>query len=166
MSTATEQQVKKTKSHAFGKDVYLLGRDADGEWIWLEAAQWDCGWYWGFGYVETYQDPHGKRPEKARDISSHSHWDGLVGKHGQDYYHHLGDISGFESVLTERESWELADLMKSFYRLRAVAEIYHMGNSHLTASVAVDLKNEAACKRINEVDLPKIFARVYQILTS
>lgn len=46
--------MKKEKRHAFGKDIYLLGVDADGTRYWLEAPSWDCGWYWGFGYVEVY----------------------------------------------------------------------------------------------------------------
>ena len=33
---------------------YLLGRDEEGINYWLEEPSWDCGWYWGFGYVETY----------------------------------------------------------------------------------------------------------------
>jgi hypothetical protein len=68
--------MNKKQSHAFGKDIYLLGKTTDGELIWLEAPSWDCGWYWGFGYVETYTN--NRRPDLAKDISSHSHFNGLV----------------------------------------------------------------------------------------
>ena len=47
------ETLKKRKSHAFGKDCYLIGRDKYGDLIWLEAAKWDCEWYWGFGYTHT-----------------------------------------------------------------------------------------------------------------
>ena len=38
--------MEKKKSHAFGKDVYLLGT-INGKMQWLEAPSWNCGWYWG-----------------------------------------------------------------------------------------------------------------------
>ena len=49
-----KKKMKKEKRFAFGKNIYLLGSDKDGVKYWLEEASWDCGWYWGFGYVETY----------------------------------------------------------------------------------------------------------------
>ena len=64
----TKELIKKEKDHAFGKDVYLLGKDAEGVKYWLESPSWDCGWYWGFGYVETYQ--RNWRPSLARDIEA------------------------------------------------------------------------------------------------
>jgi len=63
--------MKKTKKHAFGKDVYLLGKDKHGIYYWLESPKWDCGWYWGFGYIETYTN--NKQPQLAKDINSHEH---------------------------------------------------------------------------------------------
>ena len=30
--------MKKQKSHAFGKDIYLLGKDSDGTLYWLKAG--------------------------------------------------------------------------------------------------------------------------------
>lgn len=44
----------KQRSRAFGKKIYLLGEDKCGDRYWLEEPFWDCGWYWGFGYIETY----------------------------------------------------------------------------------------------------------------
>jgi hypothetical protein len=81
--------MNKRKSHAFNKDIYLLGKNRYGELVWLESPTWDCGWYWGFGYVETYTN--NKRPDLARDISSHSHFDGLVW--------HMGIIRPYEEIL-------------------------------------------------------------------
>ena len=67
--------MEKKKSHAFGKDVYLLGT-INGRYQWLEAPSWDCDWYWGFGYVEEYTR-HDK-PSASRDIVSHTHVDSLT----------------------------------------------------------------------------------------
>ena len=168
--------MNKKKTHAFGKDIYLLGKQADGDLIWLESASWDCDWYWGFGYIETYTNNN--RPDLAKDISSHSHWTGLVGrqeyydieKHcfrlGSDYIHHLNNNPNIaETVLTDDESWELADLMKTFYTLKDMAELYHSGNSHLTSKTKVNLKNEEQENYINKELIPKIFNRVYEILS-
>jgi len=167
--------INKQKTSAFGKDVYLLGVNKSGEYIWLESAKWDCDWYWGFGYIETYTN--NKYPAISKDITSHSHWSGLVGKQERynsdkqcfcldsKYVSHLNENPDIEStVLTDKESWELADLMQSFYTLRDTAEICHSGNSHLTTT-GIDLKNQELENHINKMLLPKIFERVYQILT-
>jgi hypothetical protein len=65
--------IKKQKSHAFGKDIYLIGVDEYKKKHWLEAPRWDCGWYWGFGYIETYTNNN--NPSYSDDIESHQHWD-------------------------------------------------------------------------------------------
>lgn len=168
--------ISKCKTKAFGKDVYLLGKDKNGDYIWLEAASWDCDWYWGFGYIETYTN--NKHPELSRDISSHSHWDSLVGKQeyydigkqcfrlSADYVHHLNENPNMEAtVLTDKESWQLADLMKSYYTLKEAAEFYKHGNSYYTTTgIENSLINPDAVKRINEVELPLIFRRIYELL--
>ena len=77
------KKIEKKKTEAFGKKTFLLGEDEEGVKYWLTAAKWDCGWYWGFGYIETYTN--NKNPNNARDISSHSHWNSsIVGK--KEYY--------------------------------------------------------------------------------
>ena len=165
----------KQKSHVFGKDVYLLGENKQGEKLWLEAAKWSCDGYWGFGYIETYTNNN--HPGQARDITSHSHWSGLVGKQeyydtekncfrlGSDYIHHLNDNPDMAfTVLTDAESWELTDLMQTFYTLRKTAALFRYGNSYLT-STSVDLIDRDIENHINNDLMPRIFARVYEILT-
>lgn len=165
----------KRKSRAFGRDIYLLGKNKRGELLWLEATSWDCNWYWGFGYIETYTN--NKRPDLVRDISSHSHWSGLIGKQERydrdkgcfvldsQYIHYFNENHDIaETVLTDKESRELADLMKSFYTLKDMAEIYHIGNSR-TSATGICLSDKAQEDNINQVLMPKIFNRVYQILS-
>lgn len=172
----TMERIEKRKSHAFGKDVYLLGTKKTGEKIWLGLAKWDCGWYWGFGYIEEYTNNN--YPDRSRDINSHSHWKGLMGKQeyydhkkgcfrlGNDYIHHLNDHPDMaDTVLTDSESWELADLMKTFYTLKETAELYHSGNSHIS-NPKLSLKNKRKENHINMVELPKVFERIYRILTN
>ena len=158
--------MNKQKSHAFGKDIYLLGQDSDGVNYWLESPSWDCGWYWGFGYVETYTN--NKNPSVARDIDSHQHFDGFVGfkKDNGDYVHHLNESPRLaETVLSNSESWELSDLMKRFYTLREAAGIFNRGTVHLTSNTRRDSTNKEFEKYINEVELPAIFEAVIDILS-
>ena len=177
----TIQKIEKKISRAFGKKVYLLGYDKDGQSVWLETPKWDCGWYWGFGHIERYQTRSGKicnNPENAHDCMSHTHWDSsIIGKHehydfekkcfclSSDYVHHINENKDFVSTtLTDNESWELSDLMKTFYALKETAQLFHHGHSNLTGK-GISLKNESLEKQINEVLLPQVFKRIDEILT-
>lgn len=157
-------KLKKRKTKAFGKDVYLLGVDEQGDYIWLEEAAWDCGWYWGFGYIETYTN--NKNPSKAKDIRSHSHYNGLVfhKDKNNNYLYHINEALK-ETVLHDSEAWELSDLMKSFYTLSKAAAVLGKGNSHYTTTTNADLTDKDMATKINEELLPLVFARVYEILS-
>jgi len=158
--------MNKQKSHAFDKDIYLLGVDEDGVRYWLEAPRWDCGWYWGFGYIETYTN--NLHPDLARDIDSHSHFDGLVWfkKDNGDYVYHINESPRFvETVVSDAEAWELSDLMKRFYVLKESAEIFNIGTAHFTSNTRHDSTNKNIEKYINEVELPKIFKAIMELLT-
>lgn len=158
--------MNKRKSNAFGKDVYLLGINEHDELVWLEAASWDCDWYWGFGYVEVYTNQ--EYPNRSHDISSHSHFDGLVWfkNKNNDYIHHLNESPRMkETVLSDNESWELSDLMKSFYALREAVAVIRRGGSHLSSTKNADFSNKEIARQINEDMMPVIFKRVYEILS-
>lgn len=45
------------------KKEFYFGTDQEGNKVYLEPASRDCGWYRGFGYVETY--------------TTHQHFDSL-----------------------------------------------------------------------------------------
>lgn len=44
---------KKIKQEKTNKGM-LLGIRKDGQKVWLSEPKWDCGWYWGFGYLGEY----------------------------------------------------------------------------------------------------------------
>jgi len=159
-----DKLIPKEKSHVFGKDIYLLGQFNDGKKFWLESASWDCDWYWGFGYIETYTNNN--RPSLSRDINSHQHYNSIIFKKdsNNNYMYRLLDSKEVLScVLTEDEQWILSDLMKSFYTLKGTAELFHSGNSHLTTT-PINLKDEKLEDHINRVLLPKIFEATYKLL--
>lgn len=152
--------MNKTKSNAFGKDCYLIGRDKNGDAIWLESAKWECGWYWGFGYVETYTSQ--LDPANSKDTTHHQHWSGLLGR--RLHSHHINEALE-ESVLSEEESWEISDLMKSFYTLKEAAEVLGRGGSNLTDKGNRDaIKSEQMVNEINEKMLPSLFQEIYKII--
>lgn len=154
--------MNKQKSHAFGNDTYLLGRDNHGDYLWLEVESWSCGWYWSAGHVETYTNP--LDPAKARDIKSHTHYNDLVGHQTQGgYVRHLNQILE-ESTLTDSESWQLADLMQSVYTLKSAAEVLGRGGSHLASTTLPAIKQPAMVKTINDIFLPALFNEIHALL--
>lgn len=172
----TQPTLKKTVRTAFGKKVYLLGRFNDGHTFWMKEPTWDCGWYWGVGYVNTYTRREGP---PAKDTQSHQHYDSLLfRKHeyydtakqtwrlGSDYLHILSDHPDVaECVLTTNEQWILSDLMKTAYTLQQAAETFGRGSSHLTGDAPILIQDKDLAKRINEVELPKIFRAIAELLT-
>lgn len=154
--------MKKETRHAFGKDIYLLGTDANGVKYWLEQAKFDCDWYWGGGYVETYTNNN--RPERARDINSHQHFDGLFFKGNTDG--HTAYKAFFtETPFTDSEIWKICELMKSFYIAREYSDMIYRGGAHYTKNPAKEtIKNETEYKRINETVIPSIMQELYKIL--
>jgi hypothetical protein len=156
--------LKKTKSYAFGKDTFLLGVDSDGVYYWLEAAKFDCSWYWGFGYVETYTN--NKNPKLSRDINSHQHFDGLFfnknkNKNGFDAFKDFF----VETPFTDSEIWRICELMKSFYIARQYSDMIYRGGAHYTSNPAKEtIKNESEYNRINTVVIPEILNKLYNIL--
>jgi hypothetical protein len=168
------EKIDKRVSTAFCKTIYLLGVDINGQNVWLEEAQWQCGWYWGFGYIEQYTN--NKNPGRSRDIISHSHFSGLLGNleyfdsvkncwlRESDYTYHINGNSTFRNTtLTDNEAWKLSDLMRTFYTLQKAAEVYTHGNSHWY-DPGLSLKSSVEAKHINDRLLPQIFKAVYKLL--
>ena len=154
--------MKKKIINKFGKH-YLLGINKDGDYVYLEEPSWDCGWYWGFGYLHTYTN--NKQPERSRDLSSHFHFDSTFlnkNKASCDVFKEYFK----ETVLTETEVWELVDYMKTFYTLKSAAELFKNGYSHQTERAKLEsLKSEEQRDLINQSWLPEVFARIRALLT-
>ena len=175
----TKCRLEKRKSHAFSKDIFLLGADAEGQLIWLEAPKWDCGWYWGFGYLESYTN--NKNPEIAKDINMHQHFSGFVGYQEKyniekgvwqkgEYIHNVYDSPKLlETTFTEKEGWKLSELFKQFYLLKDMAGYTHKtpAGCHLTISPIEqnDVRMKEWHKEINTVMIPKITDEIMRMLT-
>lgn len=140
---------KKIKQEKTNKGM-LLGIRKDGEKVWLSEPKWDCGWYWGFGYLGEYK--------RGRQVA---------------HYHLSSQLNGgsslenFESLTIEKDKrWTFLELAATAYALKNIAEVYGRGGSHYTTNpLAETIKNEAEVKRINEELLPAIFKEIENILT-
>lgn len=159
--------MEKQISHAFGKDVYLLGKDEKDINYWLAAAQWDCDWYWGFGYVGTYYN--NAPPSKAKDTRSHKWIKGsFLGRiEGAEYVHNIFDSKKIvEKTFTSEEGWTLSELLMTAYDLQAAAQLYHIGGSGVATNPLKNLLiSPGEWKRINQVLLPAIFSEIHKILS-
>lgn len=164
---SNKKVMKKEVNHAFGKDIYLLGKDENNRKYWLEAPSWDCDWYWGFGYVETYTN--NKNPSIAKDIATHEHIDtSFLGKQGYEYIHNLYDSPLLqETTFTMEEGWQLGELFKQFYLLQKMAEFTHREkpNCGITSSPIEHGDLKLWNKDINEKMIPAITSKIMEILT-
>lgn len=140
----------------------LLGYN-NNEPIYLSPPSWDCGWYWGFGYIgnknchyhingltkiETYNFE-----AKAFTCKNVNLYDGFI--------EHFGD------TLKVRKSDLLAlvELFSTFYKLKETAEVLGRGGSNYTTNPVKDLIiNIDEVTRINNIVLPQVFEEIYKIL--
>lgn len=140
----------------------LLGYN-DEEPIYLSPPKWDCGWYWGWGYLGNK--------------NCHYHVEGLkkISKYNRDKqvfeYEFVNLKDGFDKhfketfIIRPSHRWQFSELFETFYTLKEVAEVYNRGGSHLTTNPCRDIiKNQEEVKRINEVILPAIFEKTYDII--
>ena len=169
----TKNTMKKAVATKLGKQVYLLGKNEKDKNVYLVKASWDCGWYWGFGYVQSYS---------TRDLETHEHidsrymgvqdvWDSE--KRGfvkTDYIHNIYDCPRLvETTFSEEEGWQLSELFSQFYKFKEVANLLHRGGAGLTTLLdylKIEYPNkEEHLKDINENILPQIFEKIYAILS-
>lgn len=145
-------ELSKLKRVKSSKDEYFLGEGADGTKYYLESPSWDCGWYWGFGYIQGYKDGIHQ---------SHEHADNFYPRWT------LTDESRLvKTTFTHGEGWELAELFAEFYHLKTQAEFWKNGKLNLTNSIfSGGFKDAPLVKKINEEMLPKVMKRITDILS-
>ena len=142
---------------------YLLGRNKEGENIWLEKEEWQCSRYWGLGYVHGFTN--NANPTRSRDISFHTHFDTLFLR-GPEYAKKMFEDYFEETVLTENEIWILCDYMMSCYTLRKAAELFSTGYSHQTERAKIEsIKSKEQEQYINQVLLPELFKKIEELLS-
>ncbi len=153
-----ENLIDKEAITKFGKKRYLLGiRKEDDKKVYLTKATWDCDWYWGFGYVNTFT---------PRDIYDHQHFDSLFLKNNifdsfKKYFK--------QTTLNDNDIYILLNYMKEFYICQKYAEVLRYGGyiTSIAPSITEPKNKEANQKeieRINKILLPELFEKIYKLL--
>jgi len=126
------------------KNKWLLGKDVNGDNVYLQDFSFDCGWYWGGGYIKVYS--------KGRWVE-HSHFSQFntdyKTERGCDL--HTGFLSRIvEPVLSDDEIWRLCDLMNQFYAHQESAECFKCGGHYTSKGRTKKEINMSLNKRINK----------------
>lgn len=149
--------MEKQKITKFGNDYYLLGINQNDEKVWLKQPSWDCDWYWGLGYVQTFEQDYS-------DIDMHTHFNILFfnkNKNGYDAFREYFK----ETTLSDKELWVLLECMRSLYTLKECSELLHRGGSNYTSNPCKGLlKNNDEYNRINKILIPNLWKQVENIL--
>lgn len=154
--------MEKRVTTAFGKKVYLLGTDKKGILYWLEEGKWECKWYWGIGYVETYTN--NKKPHLAKDIRSHQHFNGLFFNGPSNGFDEFKNFFA-DTPLSDKEIWQLMEIMNSLYTLRNYSDMLHRGGARYTTNPCSDIiKNDEEYERINKIVIPALSEQLYKLL--
>ena len=144
----------------FGKH-FLLGF-GNGTTVYIQRPSWDCGWYWGFGYLHTYTNRN--CPERSKDLSTHTHFDTAFPTYDTFLLNQQKSRLD-KSVLSESEMWQLYELFRSAYKAREYSDMLHTHGAHITTNPCADvIGNDAEYKRINNVVLPTIFMQIELLL--
>lgn len=138
-------------SHYFG----TVKKDKDR--IALYAPTFECGWYWGFGYLGNknchYHLKNYKQIAGFSDYRSISMFDAFK----MDYT--LCDVLQNDTTL-----WTFCELTQTAYSLLAVAEIFSRGGSHQSKNPCQELlKNLDMYEHINFVLLPALFKEIDEL---
>lgn len=153
---------KKYSMEKFGKKCFLLGQDKDGINYFLEAATWDCEWYWSGGCVRTYTN--NRNPIISKDIENHEYFDNLFFNGGKNGYYSFKEFFPV-SPFTDSEILKICELMGSFYIAQKYSTMIRRGGAHYTKNPAAEIiKSEDEYKRINNIVIPAIMESLYKIL--
>ncbi len=131
-------------------DKIFLGTDHHGERLWLEKHEWQCGWYWAFGYI-------GNR-------NLHMHIDSKI-KHPAGYKPDWTNVSHqfAETWITQAQWWVIRDLFLTAYALKEAAATYRHGG-HQTANAApYRVTSEETAARLN-ADLETLLGNIWEYL--
>jgi hypothetical protein len=136
----------------------------DRESIWLSPPSWDCGWYWGFGYLGNKNCHY--HVDGLKKIETYNHetksWNHKSVNLFDGFKEHFGESF---IIKNDNDLWLLCELFQTFYTLKETAELLGRGGSHYTTNPLAELiTNKDEVTRINETIMPALFDRIYDLL--
>lgn len=127
------------------------GTFAEDELVWLTKHSWDCGWYWGFGYVGNSE--------------CHFHFESLLYPKGKDNRtRYLASEIFSETNIDDKAWWVIRDLFVQAYALKKAAEVYRHGGHQTSQPGVTDIiKNLERANQIN-ADLKLVLDLVWDVV--
>lgn len=157
--------MKKKQIRVFGHNYYLLGTYKDGKKYYIQEPTWDCNWYWGGIYINSFTNNN--QPERSRDIALHTHFDSMFFNYKGKTSWEILEQDFTDLVLDHDEIWKILELCKSFYILKEAAGFYHCGGANFTGSMVdeLELKSNDMYKTIVKVQIPAVLNKLKELLT-
>ena len=131
-------------------EKFLLGR-VNNENIYLAKPSWDCGWYWGFGYIGN--------------SNCHYHLSGIGKENNKNLYDGLKEHFGNTLVLRESSLWKFCEIVSTIYKLKDTAEVFRVGGAHYTNNPCKELIiDKSIVEKINSTLIPQLIEEMYKVL--
>ena len=132
-------------------DKIFLGTSKDNDALYLEKHKFDCGWYWGFGYIGNK--------------NLHMHIESLI-KHPAGYNPNWTDVSAQfnRTWITQKQWWILRDLFLTAYALKEAAAAYRHGGGQTQDAAPYRVTSTERADMINK-DLETVLDNIWQYLT-
>lgn len=124
--------------------------------VWLRVPSFDCGWYWGFGYLGNTQ--------------CHFHLDGLAAMEpklsGKNLYDQLVEMFGETLTIPREKLWKFCEIVKTVYTLKEAAALFGLGGSRYTTNPDSDkITITEYSDRINNELIPLQIQSLWRLLT-
>jgi len=98
------------------KKKWFIGVSSYGGREYLEDFSWDCGWYWGGGYLGNSR--------------LHHHVDGIGAYENINMFDAFKKYFDKSLALTDNQLWRFCDLFKQFYAYKQAAECFRHGGHY------------------------------------
>lgn len=158
-----EKMEKKVVRDYAGNTLYLIGKDHDGNYWYLEEPSWDCDWYWGLGYLEVYKQNKVKVPG-CHWIHTHIDSHFFSNRESTKPFFEIFEDEFAASTLDNKAMWKFFEYAQTLYTLKKMSGLVHLGDSHITEAPYVNIKDDELYKRINQEMIPSVFKSMYELL--
>lgn len=137
------KEVKSSQACHNPEGLCILGND-----LFIEKHKWDCGWYWGFGYIGN-KGLHTHAKLFVKDL----------------IWHNPEEIFEWSIFKNAHEFWIFKDLLKQAYALKSAAEVYEYGGNCTTSEQTKVIESVDMAAKLNE-DLSKVLDAMWAFLIS
>lgn len=158
------EKMQKKVVRSYGGDLqYLIGKDHDGNYWYLEEPSWDCGHYWGVNYLEVFKQNKVNVPGchiMHTHIDSHFFNSRNTDKSFDDIF----KDEFVASTLDDKSMWKFFEYARTLYTLKKMSGLVHMGGSNITEAPYDNIKDDELYKRINQEMIPSVLKSIYELL--